>query len=185
MSIHSDKVFYDRFVPKLRQFEGGYVNHPSDRGGETNHGIKVGTARRYGYNGSMRDMPWTTALAIYKRRYWDEPGFWDVSHLSAEIAVELADTGVNMGQSWPALFLQKALNRFNRRQRDYKNIREDGDIGPATLKALEAYLGKRGRAGERVMLKSLNILQGARYFDITPEDDQNEDFMFGWIDNRV
>ena len=34
--------------------EGGYVNHPSDPGGETNHGVTIGRAREAGYRGPMR-----------------------------------------------------------------------------------------------------------------------------------
>lgn len=36
--------------------EGGYVNHPSDPGGETSHGVTIGTARQAGFDGAMRDL---------------------------------------------------------------------------------------------------------------------------------
>lgn len=36
--------------------EGGYVNHPSDPGGATNHGITQAVAREKGYEGDMRDL---------------------------------------------------------------------------------------------------------------------------------
>lgn len=179
------RFFLERVEPTLKAREGGYVNHPSDRGGETNHGITVGVARRYGYNGPMRDMPWSVAADIYERRYVTAPGFLLVAEINADIALELVDTGVNMGPTWPSVFLQQALNAFNRRGRDYADIRVDGDCGPATRRALQAFLQRRGALGVQVMLKALNVQQGARYFDITPANDQNEDFMFGWFAERV
>lgn len=33
--------------------EGGYVNHPNDPGGETNHGVTINVARQAGYSGKM------------------------------------------------------------------------------------------------------------------------------------
>ncbi|WP_332763896.1 glycoside hydrolase family 108 protein [Phenylobacterium sp.] len=166
--------------------EGAYANHPSDRGGETMWGMTIAQARRYGYKGAMRDMPRKEAFRIYDERYLIEPGFHHVLILSKAITEELFDTGVNMGVSWPAIFLQTALNKLNRRGKDYPNVKVDGDLGPATLQALARYLrARKAQDGEAVMLKALDILQGGRYFDITPEDDQNEDFFFGWLRNRI
>jgi hypothetical protein len=36
--------------------EGGYVNHPNDPGGETNHGVTVAVARQAGYTGRMIEL---------------------------------------------------------------------------------------------------------------------------------
>jgi hypothetical protein len=36
-----------------------------------------------------------------------------------------------------------------------------------------------------VILRALNCLQGARYFDITETRAANEEFFFGWMLNRV
>ena len=51
--------------------------------------------------------------------------------------------------------------------------------------ALRAFLGRRGDAGERVLLKALNCLQGARYIDLAQRRSANESFLYGWIANRV
>lgn len=165
--------------------EGGYSDHPSDRGGKTMWGITEAVARANHYSGEMRNMPRQVAFDIFKKEYYVKPGFADVARYSLEIAEELFDTGVNMGPGVACKMLQIALNGFNRRQIDYKDVVVDGDIGPGTLKALQAYLAKRNTKGVNVMLKGLNILQGARYFDIGAENQPNEDFLFGWIDNRI
>ena len=49
--------------------EGGYVDHPADRGGKTIWGITEAVARANGYTGDMRAMPRSTAVAIYRSEY--------------------------------------------------------------------------------------------------------------------
>lgn len=51
------------------------MNDPSDKGGETNYGITVATARANGYKGAMRDLPLQTAKDIYRNEYLVKPGF--------------------------------------------------------------------------------------------------------------
>jgi lysozyme family protein len=175
----------DYVRPMLTAAEGGYVDHPSDRGGETNHGITVDVARKQGWIHPMKDMPLSFALGIYERIYVIAPGFGEVAKISVPIACELVDTGVNMGPGVAADFLQQALNVLNQQGKDYPDVKLDGDVGPATLTALRAYLKRRGRQGETVMLRVLNALQGARYVAISQQRSANEDFAFGWFANRV
>lgn len=176
---------FGRLIDGVIGREGGYANHPDDRGGETMWGITVGVARRYGYAGSMGAMPREEAVRIYRARYWVEPGFSAVADQSEAVAEELFDTGVNMGQSIAAGFLQRALNALNRQGRDYADIRVDSDIGPATLGALKAFLRLRGKEGEGVLLKALNVLQGERYVSLAEGRGANESFLYGWLRTRV
>ena len=46
--------FVERFLDDLIKREGGYVNNPNDKGGETCWGITVAVARANGYAGPMR-----------------------------------------------------------------------------------------------------------------------------------
>jgi lysozyme family protein len=166
--------------------EGGYVNHKDDKGGETIWGITVAVARANGYTGAMRDMPRSTAVAIYKSQYFEKPGFAGVAVVSSAIAEELFDTGVNMGPHYPSLWLQQWLNALNRGGKDYADIAEDGIIGKGTVGALGRLIAVRGRAdAESVLLKGLNCSQGARYLELARGRVQNESFVFGWMANRV
>ena len=46
-------------------------------------------------------------------------------------------------------------------------------------------MAKRGKEGEKTLLKVLNILQGNRYIEICERNPSQEQFFFGWIANRV
>lgn len=178
-------LFDTRLAGHILAVEGGYVNDPRDSGGETNFGITKRVAERYGYHGDMRHMPKTIALQIYRQQYWVDPGFADVAKRSAKIAEELFDTGVNAGVGRAAGFLQRALNALNNQGKLYADIREDSDIGPATLRALDAYLKARGRDGETVMIRALDCLQGAFYLDLATRRPKDEAFAYGWMLNRI
>lgn len=165
--------------------EGGYSNHPSDRGGPTRWGVTQAKAREHGYWGDMRQYPREMAVAVYLKDYWAKPGIATLLTINERIAEELFDTCVNMGPAWPGIFLQQALNGLNMQGKLYSDIVEDGSIGPATRNALTAYLKARKDEGVEVMLKALNVLQGARYFAITTARQRNEDFLYGWLRTRI
>ena len=175
----------DAMIERLIERGGGYVNHPADRGGETIWGITAAVARDEGYTGAMRAMPRSEAIRIYRQRYWIKPRFDRVAGLSAPVAEELFDTGVNMGPAIAAQMLQRALNALNRQQTDYADLKVDGQIGPATLGALQAYLRIRGREGEAVLLTALRCLKGERYIDLAERRPANEAFVYGWLRTRV
>ena len=166
--------------------EGPYVNHASDRGGPTTWGITEATARRNNYIGRMQDLPRGIAFNIYFDKYVVGPGFHQLIQYSERIAEELVDSGVNFGQTVPIVWLQRWLNAFNRQGRDYLDIKVDGTLGPATLKALNAYMARRGQQnGEAVLFTALNCTQGTRYLELAEGREKNEDFIFGWLRNRV
>lgn len=165
--------------------EGRYSNNPADAGGETMWGITIAVAREEGYTGPMRDMPRATAELIYLRRYVTKPGFDKVAAVSMHLAEELVDTGVNMGAGLPGPWLQRILNGLNQGGKRWPDLAVDGKIGPATVGALRALLEYRGTEGEKVVLSALNCLQGARYIEITESRPSNEEFLYGWLLNRV
>ncbi len=165
--------------------EGGYVRHPADKGGPTRWGITEKVARQHGYAGDMRAFPRDEAAAIYRRLYWHRPHFDAVAARAPALAADLFDAGVNMGPAVAAGFLQRALNALNRGARDYPDLARDGVIGPKTIAALDAFLGVRGTAGETVLLKAVEALQGARYLDLAEIRPANESFVYGWLTNRI
>lgn len=176
----------DQLLDDLIAREGGYTNNPADRGGPTNFGVTEQVARAYGYGGAMQSLPKATAKSIYKDRYWSRPGFAQVSAIGfAHLAGELFDTGVNMGPKVAATFLQRALNVLNRGASDYPDITADGDLGPMSLHALNAFRQKRGAMAETVLLRATDALQAARYIEIAERNPSQETFAYGWIANRI
>lgn len=176
---------FDRLDAPTRKIEGGYVNDPNDRGGETNHGITIAVARENGYAGRMIDMTADQAAAIRRTKYYAKAGIYLLAPLSEAIATEVYDTGINMGTGTAGMFLQRALNALNRQGKDYPDIKVDGAVGPGTAGALKAYLKRNGATAEATMLKALNCLQGARYIELSEGRGQNETFTNGWMATRV
>ena len=175
----------DQYIEGILKREGGFVDHPADRGGATNHGITEQVARAYGFHGTMKDLPRAMAKAIYLERYWESPGFNRINEHSAAVAEELLDTGVNMGTGVAAVFFQRALNVFNQEGKTYPDIVADGVIGRMTIAAFRSYLAHRGKDGHVVMFRALNSLQGSRYIGIAEGRKSQEAFTFGWFLHRV
>ena len=175
----------DQIIEGILGKEGGYVNNPNDKGGPTRWGITQTTARAYGYSGDMKALPRDTAKAIYLSQYWTEPKFDRIAELSPAIAQELCDTGVNMGPSVASKFFQRWLTALNMRGKLYPDLIPDGAIGPRTITALKGYLSVRGKEGEQVLLRALNCSQGARYLELAEGREANEDFLYGWVKERV
>lgn len=170
----------EQIIDDVLTAEGGYTNDPTDKGGETNFGITVKTARANGYTGAMRDMPRQVAFDIYMKAYVNDPKFNQVFDIDPDIAAELVDTGVNMGPAVAAKFLQRALNVL-----DGYGLAEDGKLGPASLGALRTYYSKRGRPGLVVLNRMLNGQQCVRYMEIVESNASQRKYIFGWINNRV
>ena len=172
--------------------EGGYVNDPVDRGGETYRGIarvhhpdwtgwaRVDAQRRTaGFPKSLdRDATLQRAVkAFYKKAYWDRFKGDDIPDQA--LANELYDTAVNMGVRRSVRFLQSSLNLLNRNQKDYKDLIVDGWFGEKTLTTVGTLLRKD--RGSRPLVKMMNIQQGARYVEIMAGDASQERFARGWI----
>ena len=174
----------DDLIDAVIDREGGYSDHPADRGGATRFGITEAVARAEGYRGAMRAFPRERAVQIYRRLYWQHPGLDAVATRAPDIAAELFDSGVNMGPVTAIRFLQRALNALNRGAADYPDIVVDGRIGAQTLAALDAFLTVRPR-GASVLLKAIEALQGERYLALAEARPANEAFLYGWLANRI
>jgi len=176
----------DQLIDALIDREGGYVNHPADKGGPTCFGITEAVARAHGYRGAMRQLSRGEAVEIYRRLYWLRPRFDEVAKRSPRVAGELFDTGANMGPAVAATFMQRALTALNRNGKDYADLVPDGRIGEVTLCALDTFLAVRCRSsGETVLLRALEALQGERYLRLAERRPANEAFLYGWLANRI
>lgn len=171
-----------RIIDEIIRKEGGYVNDPSDSGGETNYGITAAVARANGYTSDMRAMPREVASRIYEARYWTPVCGDQLAALSEAVAGEVVDTAVNMGPGRAVKFLQRALNVLNQRGALYGDLTVDGKMGPASLNALSEYLATRS---EGVLTKALNCLQGSFYIELAERREKDERFVYGWLSHRI
>ena len=175
----------EKIIDGIVLAEGGYINDPKDAGGATRYGITESVAKANGYQGDMKELPMTFARQVYKNQYYLVPKFDQVAAIAPEVAAELIDIGVNMGTGFAKTTLQGALNFLNRQGSDYRDIAEDGAIGAGTIAALSALVAKRGMAGQKMLLKTIIIMRGARYLAICQGNPVQEAFLYGWLDGRV
>lgn len=110
---------FDQFIERLLSHEGGYVNHPSDPGGETQWGI----SKRSYPNLNIRTLKRGAAIEIYRKDFWERSRADD---LSPDVGFQLLDAAVNSGIGQATRWLQKAAG-----------VADDGVIGPVTLAALQ------------------------------------------------
>lgn len=127
--------------------EGGYVNNPHDKGGETKYGISKTTYPDV----DIENLTLEQAKGIYKKDYWDRCKCDD---LPDALSVAVFDFAVNSGVKRAIKYLQLCLG-----------VTADGIIGHQTLGAcnrlptkniLENYLDKR--------LQYLMSLKDFKYF---------------------
>ena len=160
----------------------GYVDHPADPGGETNYGITKNVALENGYLGDMIDIPFFIVKRIYRKRYWDLLSGDALP--DQEIAEELFDTAANMGVSVVVRFLQRTLNVLNVGGKKYADITVDGAMGPGTVTALGAALSVAPWY-RLAILRALDSLQAVRYIEMAETKPRMEEFVPGWLRNRV
>lgn len=117
---------------EILQREGGYVNHPADRGGPTKYGITARTLAdwrgldRLATAEEVQALDIDTARAIYRTRYVT-PFDW----LSDPLRSLVVDWAVTSGSDDPMRALQVSL-----RQRGIYNGPVDGIAGPRTKGAV-------------------------------------------------
>lgn len=177
--------FSRHVIDRVIGVEGGYVNDPSDSGGETNWGITKEVALVNGYTGEMRDMPRDVAEGIYRKRYWHALNLDVVAERSPVVADKMFDIAVNLGTRRSGMFLQRWLNVNNNRGQYWPDLVVDGDVGNKTLGALKSYYTKRGDAATINLVKALNCLQGSFYVELAERREKDERFVWGWFNNRV
>ena len=175
----------DRIINEIIDREGGFVDNPSDSGGPTKYGVTEEVARICGFKGHMRDLPRSMAFDLYGMRYWDALKLDNIEKVSPIIGEELADQAVNMGIGRAGSFLQRSLNALNRRGEDYDDLKVDAMVGVRTIRTFNEFMICRPDIGEVILMRALNCLQGAYYIELCERREKDEEFLAGWLLNRV
>ena len=115
----NDKRFNNIMNSRVKINEGGYVNHPNDRGGET----KFAISSRWYPTEDIKNLTQERASMLLFRDYWKKTNIYQ---LPDELADIVLDDSIVQGQPTAIKNLQKALG-----------IIEDGIIGANTLRAIK------------------------------------------------
>ena len=145
--------------------EGGYVNDPNDKGGETNWGI----AKRWHPNVDVKHLSKEGAKQIYWNEYWNPLQLAVV--LNDDIAAEIFEQAVNMGRKQAAYHVQWSLGLLG------EPVNVDGFLGQAT----SAAINKLGQARSLAFLKCANGFQFMKYLEIVTADPSQKKFFVGWL----
>ena len=181
----------DKIIAELIGIEGdgGGRIDPNDAGGATRWGVTEAMARADGYTGAMKDYPRDSAELLYLRNYFVAPHFDQVLLRSRPLAAELFEIEVNLPPGQAATFLQRALNALNDPDGDgkvnYPQLEPDGDLGPQSFIALDAFLALRKAKGEHCLLALINSQQAVYYLGRTEARPKNKKYVFGWTMNRI
>ena len=124
------KQNYQHCLEMILHHEGGYVNHPKDPGGETNLGVTKRVYEEWGGTKDMKDLTVEDVAPIYEKNYW---GRVKGDELPSGLDLCVFDFGVNAGTGRAAKYLQSMVGAT-----------ADGAIGPATLRAVNAYVQIEG-----------------------------------------
>lgn len=192
---------------KTMGHEGGYVDDADDAGGETYRGVArkyhsqwegwviidqyIADSEEFSKD-LLKNNPGLQKLlfehlenntelekeihVFYKAKYWDK--FMGDNIPVDDIAIEMFDTGVNMGVSRGVKFLQEGLNLLNRNGTLFDDIKVDGGFGQQTLGTLKMYLTKDDSI---YLLKIMNILQGMHYIEYMKKAPTQEKYARGWL----
>lgn len=146
--------------------EGGYVDHPADRGGPTNYGVTMGILKEYRQKevgvDDVKSLTLSDAVDLYYNRYVVKCGLDKLDPLLRDLVL---DSVVNHGETGGIKMVQRAVGEV-----------EDGRCGPRTIAAANSQpkLTYYGIIGCR-MKKYAGIVNG---------DPSQLVFLAGWL-NRL
>lgn len=113
-------------APFILQWEGGFSDHPADRGGATNKGITLTTFRQfYGQESTVEDLRNMTDeqwMHIFRTGYWDR---WHADRIANQSLANILVDWVWASGSYGITRPQKILG-----------VEPDGIVGEKTLEAL-------------------------------------------------
>lgn len=163
-------------IEEVIRREGGYVNHPNDKGGPTKYGVTLRTlSAYYGRQATLDDvknLDREQAEEIFLRRYFVGPR---LDTLPSSLHAILVDTSVLFGPRRAVEFAQSICN-----QAGFGPIDEDGVVGPTT----RATIKKAVRAMKEFFVNAIVEERIAYHRARVEAVPSQEVFLKGWI-NRA
>ncbi len=123
---------YEDPIGYILQHEGGYVNHPADKGGPTNFGVTIKTYSKWlGRRATIDEvkaMKVETAREIYETMYLTGPRIHTLPEPPQTLILDMA---INHGPKLGIKLLQRVVNLAG-----FGPCSMDGIIGPETRKCV-------------------------------------------------
>lgn len=169
--------------------EGGYVDHPLDKGGATNFGITQKTYDKYvqnKYKSVNIISPDVKFIQQYEVRdiyfgFWTKARcdlLWDYAPALTTTHFDmLINTGYERKGIDAAELLQRTIN-------DLIPTQVDGYIGPKTLGNIISFIRANPTGGDKVLWIKYYARREKYYRDIVLNNPSQEVFLKGWL-NRV
>jgi len=129
---------FEDALPIVLAHEGGFVDHPMDRGGPTNCGITQATYDTWREDRgqptrSVRELETDERAAIYLARYWLPA---NCQEMPWPISLLHFDAAVNHGLGRPRSHPRGSKTGANHLLQRALGVDDDGIIGPLTLAAV-------------------------------------------------
>lgn len=162
----------DALIDRLLKREGGFVDHPADRGGPTKYGITQKTLSaylgRHATIDTVRRMTKGLAKEIYLRLYYVEPR---VDSLTDSVREHIFDMAVNHGPRRAVRMLQGVLTASG------FPCACDGFVGPQTRRLAEQAAKEMGPLLSNALVEAREEF----YRSIVDRDPSQRVFLNGWL----
>jgi hypothetical protein len=162
----------DAMIEDILRREGGFVDHPNDRGGPTNFGITLRSLASWRKHDVTRDdvrrMAQPEARDIYKGRYFLQPR---IDTLPAAIQPLMFDMCINHGPGTAIKLLQEVL------QASSPPCSVDGGVGDETIQSAAKALTA---VGPETLVNTLVDRRVDLFEAIAAKDASQKVFLKGW-----
>lgn len=156
---------YEKLIPTVLKWEGGFANHPSDPGGATNSGVTLSTFRSvYGKDKTVQDLKNMTMEQweyIFKTRFWDR---WKADDIDNQAIANLLVDWLWASGVYGIKYPQEVLG-----------VKTDGIVGLKTLAAINYYPNKKE------LFEKLWNRRKKHFEDIVRNRPQSKVFLKGWL----
>lgn len=162
----------NEMLDDLLRLEGGYVNHPNDKGGPTNYGVTQKVLSKFlkrpATETDVKNLDRELAKEIYKAEYFYGPR---IHTLPEALQPQLFDMSVNHGPRKAVTILQSVLNLAG------FECGKDGVVGPATRKLAEQAYEQMGG----LLINAISEAREEFYRAIVASDRSQGVFLKGWL----
>lgn len=159
---------YTRLIPIIKRWEGGWSNHPLDKGGCTNSGVTISTYRfHFGKNKTCEDLKKMTEDEwnyIFKTGYWDK---WKADEINSQAIANICVDFLWASGVYGIKYIQRILG-----------VAADGIVGPKTLAAINGY-----KTQKELFYKIWNRRK-THFEAIVKKNPSQQVFLRGWM-NRL